>query len=268
MPNRPRFQGPGRNRPRGNIVFRRKKQKPQPPKAAVYTPPKGTPGALSITTTPDYLALLQANPAYSALRATTQAQVGQAASQRAAALRGLVQQFGKFTGTDTYGDIRPEDLGLASSNPFSAQAQLERSYASGQDTMRRQLAARGALRSGELGHGQGQLEMQRGQADYELGQEFLQAMSDAISNYQGVESGAFTNEADLIREISGQIATANPVSVRSAKLDQQLTRRYKLPIYRGPDGRLWIKGPDGPKEWSLGNRGSGLPVVINAGGQF
>lgn len=240
---------------RGRVIPGKGTGPKRPPKKPPIAPVKAPPPVIDWNVTPDYSALLTADPQYQSLRASTQAQVAQAASRRAAALRGLLMQYGGTVGNDTYGDFRDLDKELAAENPFSALKQLGSGYEAGVRGMRRSLGARGALRSGELGHSQGQLDADRAQAEYDTAQQFLQAMSEAIGAYQGEESQFYGRESELLQDISGRIALANPVQKGKAKYDAALTKRYGQLVYRDAEGNLWTPGGNGAVRFTPPNPG-------------
>src|SRR6266487_2139369 len=141
-------------------------------------------------TTPDYKALIQSDPAYLAWQNNGQLDLNQAAAQRKAALQALAVGYGGIGGNfkDVYGDIGPDTLSLAAGNQQSDVARLGRNYSQGVESMKRALAARGGLQSGELGYGMDQADMARASSEYDLGREFSNAAQNAINSYLGTES--------------------------------------------------------------------------------
>lgn len=138
----------------------------------------------------NYQALLEADPGYMAWQTNSIQDLSNAATQRQAALRALVEQFGGLPAgfKDPYGDLTSGDLALAASNPYSTRANLARDYHTNVESMRKALAARGALHSGDLGYGQNQLDTQYGQQQYDAGQQFAQALQGAISSYTDAQA--------------------------------------------------------------------------------
>lgn len=243
IPRNPNLPPGLRRRPRPILPGGRPPPRPPKNKPPAPVPP---PAPLEYTVTPDYANLLKADPNYQSLIAQTQAGVAQAASRRKAALKTLLSQYGGQFGGDLYGDISESDKLLALENPFSAVKQLQSAFQTGTRDMKNSLRARGGLRSGELGYGQGQMEQAQGQAEYETAQQFMQAMADAINQYQGTESEFFQRESDVIRDISGQIALANPVQKGKATFNAMLSKQYGQPVYKDPSGGLWTPSPNGP----------------------
>lgn len=152
------------------------------------TPAPGAPAA------DPYQALIQADPNYLAWQTNSIQTLSNAASARQAAIRALVEQFGGMPSgfTDQYGDLTSADMGLASSNPYSTEAELKRAYQGNVDAMRKALAARGALHSGDLGFNQNQLDTGYGQSQYDAGQQFASELQAAI--------GAYTSAQDQDRQ--------------------------------------------------------------------
>lgn len=138
----------------------------------------------------NYGARITSNPVYEAWQTNSVRDLSNAATQRQAAVRALTEQFGGMPAgfTDTYGDLTPADLQLAQQNPFSAEAGLARQHQTNVMNMRKALAARGALHSGDLGYGQNQEDTQYGQDQYNAGQQFAQQLQAAIGAYTDAQA--------------------------------------------------------------------------------
>jgi hypothetical protein len=72
---------------------------------------------------------------------------------------------------------------VAGSNPLSESARIERDYGQSQENYKRGLAARGALQSGDLGYGLGELDYQHSADLYNMGNDFLSAAQGAVNDY-------------------------------------------------------------------------------------
>lgn len=163
--------------------------------------------------TPDYAGLIQSNPEYLAYKNNATLDVNQAAARRKAALQALAVQYGGLGGgfKDAYGDVDATTMELAGKNQFSDVARLNRSYSQGVEQLKRALAARGALQSGDLGHGLAQADYQRGAGEYDLGQQFSNAAQQAINDYLGVEANARRGEPAAL-SAAAQAVYQNPAN--------------------------------------------------------
>lgn len=120
---------------------------------AAKTPPPATSQRISLTPgwTPDYQQLILQDPAYLSWKSGNDLDLGKAASVRKAALQALAVRYGGLGAMkDEYGDIDQPTLDLAAQNQYSDTAQIQRGYEQGVEGMKRGLAARGMLQSGEL----------------------------------------------------------------------------------------------------------------------
>src|SRR4051812_5875181 len=100
--------------------------------------------------------------------------------------------------------------------------------------MKRALAARGGLQSGELGYGVNQADYARGSAEYDYGQEFANAAQLAINNYLGVESGVRAGEGQAISEAEASVygnPANRPTEGTEATLDPDWQTKYGVPVY-------------------------------------
>lgn len=138
---------------------------------------------------PDYTSGIQSDPNYMAWQTNSVRNLSDAATQRQAAIRALAEQYGGLPSGfhDPYGDLTSADINLASHNPYSTEADLARAYQTNVQGMRKALAARGALHSGDLGYSQNQLDTQYGQDQYDAGQQFAQQLQAAIDSYTGAQ---------------------------------------------------------------------------------
>jgi hypothetical protein len=220
---------------------------------ATVAPPAPTPlGRVGLTPgwTPDYKALIRSNPAYLSWQNNATMDVQQAAAARRATLQALAVRYGGIGGgfKDAYGDIDPNTLELAKGNQYSDTARLSRNYEQSLEAIRKGLAARGGLQSGELPYGLQQADYARASGEYDLGQEFANAVQSAINSYLGSESGARSGEYQALSEAE-QNVYANPLNRPTegteASLDPDWQSKYGTPVYVGPDGQLYVLDSSG-----------------------
>lgn len=198
--------------------------------------------------TPNYKDLILGDPSYLAWKNNSQLDLSQAASARGAALKSLATRYGGLpTGfKDTYGDIDPNTLDLAGRNQFSDVNKVRKNYEDGVQALKRQLAGRGALQSGDLGYGMDQAEYSRGAAESAMGQDFLNTAQEAINNYIGAESGVRRGEAGALSQAQSNIfanPAYRPTEGSFASIVPDWEAKYGEPVYQGPDGKLYR--PDG-----------------------
>jgi hypothetical protein len=172
----------------------------------------GAGGGAGASGPPDYMALLRQSPAYQQWLANANFRKTGLANARAASIRQLALQFGGLPQgfRDTLGDLRPEDLAAAGANQFGALQTIQRNYEQGRNDMHRSLAARGMLQSGDLGYGEGQATLQRGQQEYEAGQSFMGALQQAINDWTQGVGNVGSEEAGLIAQLLPQIRELYP----------------------------------------------------------
>lgn len=180
---------------------------------AVWDP--GTPGtAPTGGYTPDYLALIRSSPEYQAWVANATGRNASFANQRAAIIRQLVVQYGGIPQAwqDAFGDIRPEDVAAAQGNQFSTEAQIQHNYEQNVRAMRRQLAARGMLQSGELNYGQGQQDYARGQQENTAITDFLGKIGGAVGDYTGQVAGVQGEEQGVVNAVMPTLRKLYPTT--------------------------------------------------------
>jgi len=218
------------------------------------------------------MSIIKNSPAYLAWLAGSNAQKGNLATNRTAAIRALVLQYGGLPPgfTDAFGDLRPEDMDAATHNQFSTTQQIEKAYQDGVNSMRRQLAARGGLQSGELGYGQGVQDYSHGLNTYNAGNSFLAALNQAISGYTGGVADINAGEAGVISSETGNAATLYPkIAPTSASLVPDSVSKYGFAVYDDGAGGLWKVGPNGPEQFtppSAAAGGSLAPAAAAAAG--
>ena len=174
-------------------------------------------GGTSAGTGTPYEARIQSDPNYLAWQTNSVKNLSDAATARQAAIRALVEQYGGLPSgfTDKYGDLTSADLSLASQNPYSTEADLKRAYGQNVEAMRKALAARGALHSGDLGYGQGQLDTQYGQQQYDAAQQFAQQLQAAIGAYTDSQAQDRTAQEAAIAQAYQDIIS-NPAYVSAS----------------------------------------------------
>jgi hypothetical protein len=130
-----------------------------------------------------------------------------AGSNRKAALQALAIRYGGLPSgfKDVYGDITEDVLGQARANPLSESSRLGKSYTDSVEAYKRQLAARNALQSGELGYGLGQIDYQRSADTYDLGQQFMDAAQGAVNQYGDALSGLSAEQIAAIRQAASDV---------------------------------------------------------------
>ena len=174
---------------------------PDLPKSSVPTIAGATdPGSGDI-----YSAIL-GDPGFQSFKSGSDFALSSAAAQRRAALRALIMQYGGIGGlSDRYGDIDQATLAAARNNPYSQEAQAQRTYAQGVEAFKRSLAARGALQSGDLGYGLDQLDYNKGQSEYDLAQQFGSQAQGYVNDYAGIEASQLQQLAGAITDAEGRV---------------------------------------------------------------
>jgi hypothetical protein len=186
------------------------------PTSIWHAPTAGTPGDPGYA--PNYIDLYHASPAYQAWLASATGRLGTYSAQRAAAMRELIRQYGYIPPgfIDAYGDVRPEDIAAAQSNQFSTEAGIQQNYNIGVEQMRRALAARGMLQSGELGIGQSAQETARGQAESNAFNSLMGAVQQSLGEYTTGTQGVLAEETPLLAQTLPDIVAANPARAGTA----------------------------------------------------
>lgn len=208
---------------------------PAPPAGSVQTSPGFT---------PDWKSLIQNDSGYLASQAAAQQAQGNAAARRKQTLQQAIIQYGGLPAgfTDQYGDIDQATLDAAGQNQFSTLAGLSRGYQQNEDSLRRGLAARGALQSGDLNYGEDQLQTAYGQQRYDAANAIGSQANQAYDAYNGVISG---NAQSLASALQGaeQSVYANPgyapTAPTTANYDASNSATYGQPIYVDDQGNLF-----------------------------
>jgi hypothetical protein len=174
-----------------------------PAKFDVNTIPSVTiPSGKSVT---DWTNLIQGNSGYMGWKLSAAERADIAAANRRAALRALAIRYGGLPQgfKDVYGDLSEQDLETARANPLSESSRLQKSYGESIEMTKRQLAARRALQSGDLGHALGQLDYQHSADLYDLNQSVMDAAQAYVNSYSGTLSGLNSEQIDAIRQAAG-----------------------------------------------------------------
>ncbi len=158
--------------------------------------PSGGPG----NGRPDWSSLIQQMSA--AARARADAMRNNAGASRRAAMQALAVKTGGLLGgfKDQYGDIDAATMALMESNQFSDTKMLQKNYTDSQAQLRRQLAARRALGSGETQYGLDSIDQQRGQAEYNLGNDYMGQVNQHLGQYSGALEQAYGIEQEGMQE--------------------------------------------------------------------
>lgn len=191
------------------------------PTRSVIGAPAGTGGAGgggAPAGPPDYMGLLRGSPAYQAWLASRNQRLGGLATNRASSIRQLLLQYGGMPKgfSDSLHDVRPEDMAAAEANQFSITKNIERAYEEGRRAMHGNLAARGMLQSGDLGYGENQASLQRGQQEFDANTNFMNAINEAIGNWSSGSGAVNSEEAGLIANLLPQIREMYPYNPNPA----------------------------------------------------
>jgi hypothetical protein len=188
---------------------------PDPRQAGVTTTmpatfdPKKMPSLLPAAgyTPNDWTNLIKGNSGYMNWQLSAAERADSAAANRKAALRALSIRYGGLPSgfKDVYGDLSEQDIATARGNPLSEFARLQKSYGDSVEMQKRQLAARGALQSGDLGYSMGQLDYGHSSDLYDLGQQFDDAAQGTINSYGEALSGLSREQIDAIRQAAQDV---------------------------------------------------------------
>lgn len=172
----------------------------------VYTAPQQVPiasapaGASPDATTghwqtPDYQALIQGDPSYMQTLASISASGEDAARQRADAVRRALIGFGATPSgwQSAFGDVTPDVVSAAGTNPFSTSRQLLEARHTGSADLAAALGARGILSSGAYTGGENML-----QHGYES------SLNDATQQLLGALGGYEGSYTDALRQLEIQ----------------------------------------------------------------
>jgi len=194
---------------------------------------------ISSGSTPDYASIIRNDPGYLAAQsAANEAAKGAVGTRQAALRQALIAYGGVMPGgfKDTYGDIDQATLDLAAHNQQSTLAGLARGLTQKTLDLRRSLAARGMLQSGDLGYGLNQLNTDYAQSQYNAAQDLSNTWNTAIGAYTGVLN---TNRANLATALGQAESFAyqnyHPTSAQYANYDADSSAKYGKSIYKYED---------------------------------
>jgi hypothetical protein len=170
--------------------------------------------------------LIFSDPSYMTAKSSLDMGLANASSARRSAIRALVTQYGDLGNVkdqygDQYGDLDQATLDAAKGNEYSDLAKLQRSYEQGQESFKRSLAARGALSSGDLGYGLGQLDWQQGQSRYDLGTAEANSANQILGGYGSAE-------ANYYQQLAAAMMQAFQGSCRGGRRLTALAARRRL----------------------------------------
>jgi len=197
---------------------------PRAPASTPVAPARFDPTAIPTfggTTGPggvDWKNLIQADPGYMNSNLSLSERSDSAAANRKAALRAIAMQYGGLAPgiRDVYGDLDQQTLDTAAANPLSDLARLRKSGADNTEQYKRQLAARGALQSGDLGYGLDQINYNQNASEYDLGQQYGNAAQGAVNDYAGILQGLNSEQLAAIQDAAARIIAANPDGIGGA----------------------------------------------------
>jgi len=205
-------------------------------------------------TSPWWRQQVEAEPGYVHWKAGADQARVDAGTRRRAAIQALARQYGGIPAgySDTLGDLSPADLAIDAADPMSQLNRLKASYDTQQQQLQTSLAARGALHSGDLVYGQGQLANQYATNLSDAATTFLGApgqggFAGALDDYTQAYNDAYSGQQGAIDDATAILEQLYPTegSDVTANLDPNWQSTYGVPVYTGPDGSLYIVGPDG-----------------------
>ena len=231
----------------------------------------------SVSYTPDYQLLLENDPGYMALKQSLSAQgIANSASRNAAINQALIQYGGVpdlnkaatalgISPSDLQGIIDPHTMGLAQANThagLSTMARLQQQEDQAMLGLRNNLAARGALSSGDNAY---RTNLQN--------QAFTQAENDALNSLLGAITGYqqsyTTNQQGIQDKLTGGLQTAlqgleaNPMYVPSSLSYNAGSGKY----VSGAGGTYTPqKNKDG--SWTIVSDQTGQQFKINSDGSL
>lgn len=189
--------------------------------------------------TPDYRQLALADPAFSSFQSGAMAAGVSDATSRQRAIRDLLIRAGQIptTFTDPYGDVNDETRQLAADNPHSFRRQQEQEFTDQNSAMRRALAARGLLGSGQEAFEASRLARGRSQAEYNFNTELLRGLGEAQDAFARGEYERSLQTSSALADAIARQAELHPVTgAQQAVL---------APDMQGPNGEAVYKGSDG-----------------------
>lgn len=195
---------------------------------------------------PDYKSLIGSDPIFGQLKMDLSAGgIADAAARAAATARavtqfGIVPDFNQLSGLNQgflNADITPEARMLAQRNTeagLSISARQQKQLRDNIRLIKNQLAARGALRSGEAGH-------QLGEAQQDFDRQSFDSTQELMDYIAGVQAGFAQAERARQAQLSqgAQQAAVTQAQLNPAQPDQQAQFDPVTGLYRTADGRLF-----------------------------
>lgn len=243
------------------------------PTTGAFTPPPG-----SANYTPDYMALIQQDPAFMALSQMLSAQGTQNAAQRQSATQQALIQFGAvpdFTSVASQlglspealqmlqADIDPNAAALASQNTqagLSTEAQLQQGQHQAIMSLRNALAARGALGSGENAYRTNLQDQSYARQQNDA----LQSLLQSIGGYQNQYLSA-QQQAEQRRQEGLQQALQFESSLPQNQ-GFHLTYNVHKGVYMDASGNTYTPKQNADGTWTLTNHATGGSYVLKADG--
>ena len=197
-----------------------------------------------------YKTQVETEPGYVAWKANADQARMDAGTQRRAAMQALALQYGGMPTSykDAFGDLTPDMLAVDANNPNSQLNQLAASYATQQQQLQQSLATRGALHSGDLVYGQGQLANQYQSNLADAATAFGNAAAGYGGDFAKAWTDAYSGQGDAINQAMQALEAMYPAGTggdTTATLDPNWSSTYGIPVYSAPDGTLYQIGPTG-----------------------
>lgn len=225
---------------------------------------------------PDYQSILNTDPAFMALKQSISAQGIKDASQRGAATNQALIQFGAVPDFSSaaaqlglssdalkmlQSDIDPHTAGLAAGNQFSTEAELKRQEDQAMRGLRNNLAARGALSSGENAYQSGNQEHNYEGAQQSALVKLLGAITGYQQNYLTSQQGEQQQLNQALQQVEAQDSGLPQYQGFSLHYNARTGK------YVGPSGEKYTPIRQG-KNWLLKDDGTGLSYILNADGSL
>lgn len=226
--------------------------------------------------TPDYQSIINQDPAFMALKQSLSAQGIQSAAQRGAATNQALIQFGAIPNFASeasklglspdalkmlQSDIDPHTAALAAGNQFSTEHELQRQEDQAMRALRNNLAARGALSSGENAYQSGNQEHSYEGAQQNALVKLLGAITGYQQNYTTEQQNQQQQLAQAIQQTEAQDSGLPQYQGFSLHYNARTGK------YVGPSGEKYTPIRQG-KSWTLRDDGTGLSYRLNPDGSL
>lgn len=199
--------------------------------------------------TPNYGQLIANDPTLKQIQADLAASGVADLGSRNAAINRYLVGFGavpdvnaasKSLGIDLGQAVDPTTAALAQENPYSTEANLSKSHTDALRQIRQGLAARGGLRSGELGFQLGKENTAYGQAQSDATQKVLDLIAGVQAAYTDAQRQAQAQLNDAAMTTAGRVADLYPATgSQVATYDAGASAAAGAHVYKGPDGRYY-----------------------------